>query len=86
MTAATKIVLVTGASRGIGAATARLAAAAGYDVAVNYLRDEAAAGDPALASRRRLPMIAADPPGMMRKGRVSWLRQYVCTSTVAPRC
>jgi len=43
MTSATKIVLITGASRGIGAATARLAAAAGYDVAVNYLRDKAAA-------------------------------------------
>src|SRR5712671_2109541 len=43
MTAAAKIVLVTGASRGIGAATARLAAAAGYDVAVNYLHDKVAA-------------------------------------------
>src|SRR5580698_5080302 len=42
MTAA-KIVLVTGASRGIGAATARLAAARGFDVAVNYRRDRAAA-------------------------------------------
>jgi len=42
MTAA-KIVLITGASRGIGAATARLAAASGFDVAVNYLRDQAAA-------------------------------------------
>jgi NAD(P)-dependent dehydrogenase (short-subunit alcohol dehydrogenase family) len=40
---AQKIVLVTGSSRGIGAATARLAAAQGYDVAVNYTRDEAGA-------------------------------------------
>jgi NAD(P)-dependent dehydrogenase (short-subunit alcohol dehydrogenase family) len=38
-----RIVLVTGASRGIGTATARLAAADGYGVAVNYVRDEAAA-------------------------------------------
>ncbi|HEV7982517.1 MAG TPA: SDR family NAD(P)-dependent oxidoreductase, partial [Xanthobacteraceae bacterium] len=38
-----RIVLVTGASRGIGAATARLAAAGGYGVAVNYAHDEAAA-------------------------------------------
>ncbi len=37
------ILMVTGGSRGIGAACARLAAAAGYDVCVNYARDEAAA-------------------------------------------
>jgi NAD(P)-dependent dehydrogenase (short-subunit alcohol dehydrogenase family) len=40
---AQKIVLITGSSRGIGAATARLAAAQGYDVAVNYARDKEAA-------------------------------------------
>ena len=40
-----KVVLVTGASRGIGAATAKLAATRGYDVAVNYLRDATAAGE-----------------------------------------
>ena len=37
------VVMITGASRGIGAATARLAAERGYDVCVNYRRDEAAA-------------------------------------------
>lgn len=40
-----KVLLVTGASRGIGAATARLAARRGWDVAVNY----AAAADAAEA-------------------------------------
>jgi NAD(P)-dependent dehydrogenase (short-subunit alcohol dehydrogenase family) len=38
-----KVVLVTGGSRGIGAATALLAAERGYAVAVNYLRDADAA-------------------------------------------
>jgi NAD(P)-dependent dehydrogenase (short-subunit alcohol dehydrogenase family) len=37
------VLLITGASRGIGAATAKLAANRGFDVAVNYLRDETAA-------------------------------------------
>ena len=37
------VLVVTGASRGIGAATARLAAARGYAVAVNYRQDRAAA-------------------------------------------
>lgn len=38
-----EVLLVTGGSRGIGAATAVLAARNGYAVAVNYTRDEAAA-------------------------------------------
>jgi NAD(P)-dependent dehydrogenase (short-subunit alcohol dehydrogenase family) len=37
------VLLVTGASRGIGAATARLAARRGHAVCVNYLRDAEAA-------------------------------------------
>jgi NAD(P)-dependent dehydrogenase (short-subunit alcohol dehydrogenase family) len=37
--------LVTGGSRGIGAAVCLAAAAAGWDVVVNYVRDEAAAQD-----------------------------------------
>ena len=37
------VMIVTGGGRGIGAATARLAAARGYAVCVNYLRDQEAA-------------------------------------------
>ena len=37
------IILITGGSRGIGAATARLAAARGYDVAISYAEREATA-------------------------------------------
>ncbi len=45
------VLIVTGASRGIGAATARLAAVRGYDVAINYRRDAAAAEAVAAAIR-----------------------------------
>jgi NAD(P)-dependent dehydrogenase (short-subunit alcohol dehydrogenase family) len=40
-----QVLLVTGASRGIGAATALCAARAGYSVAVNYASNEAAAAE-----------------------------------------
>ena len=40
-----QVVLVTGASRGIGAATARLAARGGWAVAVNYAGNERAAAE-----------------------------------------
>lgn len=43
MSADSKVLIVTGGSRGIGAATAQLAARRGWRVAVNYARDEAAA-------------------------------------------
>lgn len=38
-----EVLIVTGGGRGIGAAVARLGAARGYAVCVNYVRDEAAA-------------------------------------------
>jgi NAD(P)-dependent dehydrogenase (short-subunit alcohol dehydrogenase family) len=62
MSAAKGTVLITGASRGIGAATARLAAQRGYDVAVNYVANETAAAevvrDVEAAGRRALAVKA----------------------------
>ena len=57
------IVLITGASRGIGAATALAAARDGYDVAINYLKDSDSAQAVAHAVRqhgRRAITIQAD--------------------------
>jgi NAD(P)-dependent dehydrogenase (short-subunit alcohol dehydrogenase family) len=55
--------LITGGSRGIGAATAVLAAQRGWDVAINYTRDAAAANAVAAQVRalgRRALVIQAD--------------------------
>ncbi len=62
MPATTPILLVTGGSRGIGAAIARKAAQAGYDVAITYVADAAAAeavvADVRSAGRRGLAIQA----------------------------
>ena len=58
-----RVLLITGASRGIGAATARRAAQAGWDVAVNYARDADAAEavvQEVRALGRRAIAVAAD--------------------------
>lgn len=66
-----RVMLVTGAGRGIGAAVARLAAAAGYAVAVNYRNDEhAAAGVVA-------DCIAAGAPAAAHRADVSVEAQVV---------
>ena len=49
---ATRVLLVTGGSRGIGAACCRRAATAGWDLAINYLRDATAAEQVAADVRR----------------------------------
>ena len=61
------LILITGGSRGVGAATARLAAARGYDVAISYVANESAAlavaADVEALGRKALAMRAdsADP-------------------------
>ncbi|MPT27472.1 MAG: SDR family oxidoreductase [Achromobacter sp.] len=61
------VILITGGSRGVGAATARLAGAHGYDVAISYVSNEAAAqavvADVQAQGRRALAVLAdsADP-------------------------
>jgi NAD(P)-dependent dehydrogenase (short-subunit alcohol dehydrogenase family) len=58
-----KTLLVTGGSRGIGAAAAILAARRGWDIAVNYTRDAGAAqrvAEQVRALRRRALVIQAD--------------------------
>ena len=60
---AAKAVLVTGAQQGIGAAAARAFAAAGHDVAVNWLDDRAAAEAVAAdvtAAGRRAVLVQGD--------------------------
>jgi NAD(P)-dependent dehydrogenase (short-subunit alcohol dehydrogenase family) len=57
------VVLITGASRGIGAATARLAATRGFSVAVNYRQSQQAASEVVRDVERaggRAVAIAAD--------------------------
>jgi NAD(P)-dependent dehydrogenase (short-subunit alcohol dehydrogenase family) len=57
------LILITGGSRGVGAATARLAAAQGYDVALSFVSNESAARAVAAeveAAGRRALAIRAD--------------------------
>lgn len=57
------VILITGGSRGVGAATARLAAARGYDVAISYVSDQAAAlavANDVKAAGRRALVVRAD--------------------------
>lgn len=71
-----KILVITGASRGIGAATARLGAQRGYDVALAYGSDKAAAevvaGDVRKCGRRAITIQAdaSDPAGIAAMFRV----------------
>jgi len=66
------LILITGGGRGIGAATARLAATQGYDVAISFVSNESAAlavvADVEAVGRRALAVRAdsADPEQVAR--------------------
>lgn len=60
------VLLIAGGSRGIGASTAKLAAARGYDVAINYVQNAKAAAEVADAVKRAGGR-AATLPGDMAK-------------------
>jgi len=67
------VLLITGAGRGIGAATAKLAAARGYDVAVTYKSDEKSAGEVVAAAKaqgRKALAIKADMASEADVGRM----------------
>ena len=70
--AVSKVMLITGGSRGIGAATARLAAARGYDVAISYATNaqaaEAVVADVRKAGRKAISIKAdaAEPADTAR--------------------
>ena len=55
-----KVIVITGGGRGIGAATARLAASAGYAVCVNYVRDRATADQLVKALDTKAIAVAGD--------------------------
>jgi len=58
-----RVILITGGGRGVGAATARLAAERGYDVAISFASNEAAAravADDVTASGRTALAVQAD--------------------------
>jgi NAD(P)-dependent dehydrogenase (short-subunit alcohol dehydrogenase family) len=58
------VLLITGAGRGIGAATARIAAARGYDVAVNYKTDATSAAEVVAAVKAQGRNAIAIPANM----------------------
>jgi NAD(P)-dependent dehydrogenase (short-subunit alcohol dehydrogenase family) len=73
MSSSRRVLLITGAGRGIGAATARLAAARGYDVAVNYASNAKAAEGVVADAERAGARAAAIPADVAQEAEVERL-------------
>jgi NAD(P)-dependent dehydrogenase (short-subunit alcohol dehydrogenase family) len=71
------LLLVTGGSRGIGAAAALLAATRGYDVAINYRSERQAADDVVAACRRAGARADAFPGDCADEGEIAALFRAV---------
>jgi NAD(P)-dependent dehydrogenase (short-subunit alcohol dehydrogenase family) len=80
--ASNKVLLITGAGRGIGASTARLAAARGYDVAINYKTDEKAAADVAAAVKAQGRQSVAIKADMAKEADIE--RMFKVADTLGP--
>ena len=69
-TNASKVMLITGGGRGIGAATAKLASAQGYAVVINYQHQrvpaEQVAADREMREQQRVLEQQADAPRLRR--------------------
>jgi NAD(P)-dependent dehydrogenase (short-subunit alcohol dehydrogenase family) len=76
------VLLITGAGRGIGAETAKLAAARGYDVAVNYKTDTASASAVVEAVKQRGRKAVAIKADMGREADIE--RMFKETDALGP--
>lgn len=75
-----EVLLVTGGSRGIGAATVRLAVESGYAVCINYFRDEASAATLAAEVSRKGGHAMAVRADVAREEEVEHLFEQVDAS------
>jgi NAD(P)-dependent dehydrogenase (short-subunit alcohol dehydrogenase family) len=73
------VLLITGSSRGIGAETAKLAAARGYDVCINYQTDEQAAADVVAAVKAKGRKAVAIKADMAKEADITRLFQEADT-------
>jgi NAD(P)-dependent dehydrogenase (short-subunit alcohol dehydrogenase family) len=73
------VLLITGSSRGIGAETAKLAAARGYDVCINYQTDEQAAADVVAAVKAKGRKAVAIKADMAKEADIARLFQQADT-------